>query len=275
MERLKPLNDFIFKKLFGEKGDEPMLLSFLNAVLQKTHREEITSITIKENTELTKELINDKMGRIDVRAVTNKGEEIDIEVQIANQNNMDKRTLFYWSKLYLEGIQKGDDYKTLSKVITINLVDFEFLEISSYHSSYHLWEDEKKDYMLTDLVEIHFIELPKFRKLESKDFKANSLQRWLAFLEKDVSKTILEELMQLEPAIKMAEDKLDYLSSDPLTRELYKAREYTEHERANLYSSGRDDEKIEIAKNMLNMKLSLEIITKATGLSIEEINKLL
>ena len=202
MERLKPLNDFIFKKLFGEKGDEPMLLSFLNAVLQKTHREEITSITI-------------------------------------------------------------------------SLVDFEFLEISSYHSSYHLWEDEKKDYMLTDLVEIHFIELPKFRKLESKDFKANSLQRWLAFLEKDVSKTILEELMQLEPAIKMAEDKLDYLSSDPLTRELYKAREYTEHERANLYSSGRDDEKIEIAKNMLNMKLSLEIITKATGLSIEEINKLL
>ncbi len=78
MERLKPLNDFIFKKLFGEKGDEPMLLSFLNAVLQKTHREKITSITIKENTELTKELINDKMGRIDVRAVTNKGEEIDI-----------------------------------------------------------------------------------------------------------------------------------------------------------------------------------------------------
>lgn len=34
--------------------------------------------------------------------------------------------------------------------------------------------------MLTDLVEIHFIELPKFRKLESKDFNANSLQRWLA-----------------------------------------------------------------------------------------------
>ena len=119
MERLKPLNDFIFKKLFGEKGDEPILISFLNAVLQKTHWEEITSITIKENTELTKELINDKIGRIDVRAVTDKGEEIDIEVQIANQNNMDKRTLFYWSKLYLEGIQKGEDYKTLSKVIIL------------------------------------------------------------------------------------------------------------------------------------------------------------
>ena len=106
MERLKPLNDFIFKKLFGEKGDEPVLIAFLNAVLQKTRKEEIKEIVIKDNKELTKELINDKTGRIDVRATTVKGEEIDIEVQIKDQNNMDKRTLFYWSKLYLEGIKK-------------------------------------------------------------------------------------------------------------------------------------------------------------------------
>ena len=45
-------------------------------------------------------------------------------------------------------------------------------------------------------------------------------------LEKDISKKALEELMQMEPAIKMAEDKLDFLSSDPETIELYKAREY-------------------------------------------------
>ena len=51
-------------------------------------------------------MINDKTGRIDVRATIAKGEEIDIEVQIKDQNNMDKRTLFYWSKLYLEGIKK-------------------------------------------------------------------------------------------------------------------------------------------------------------------------
>ena len=163
MERLKPLNDFIFKKLFGEKGDEPVLIAFLNAVLKKTRKEEIKEIVIKDNKELTKELINDKTGRIDVRATTVKGEEIDIEVQIKDQNNMDKRTLFYWSKLYLEGIKKGGDYKELNKVITINLLDFEYLETKQYHSSFHLWEDEQKDYMLTDLVEIHFIELPKFR----------------------------------------------------------------------------------------------------------------
>ena len=66
---------------------------------------------------------------------------------------MDKRTLFYWSKLYLEGIKKGDDYKQLNKVITINVLDSEFLGANHYHSSFHLWEEEQKDYLLTDLVE--------------------------------------------------------------------------------------------------------------------------
>ena len=274
MERLKPLNDFIFKKLFGEKGDEPVLIAFLNAVLKKTRKEEIKEIVIKDNKELTKELINDKTGRIDVRATTVKGEEIDIEVQIKDQNNMDKRTLFYWSKLYLEGIKKGGDYKELNKVITINLLDFEYLETKQYHSSFHLWEDEQKDYMLTDLVEIHFIELPKFRALQNKDFKESSLQRWLAFLEKDINKNMLEELMNMEPAIKMAEEKLDYLSSDPYTIELYKAREDSEHEKANFYRSGRDDEKLEIAQKMLEAGTDIDFIMQMTGLMKEEVEKL-
>ncbi len=37
--------------------------------------------------------------------------------------------------------------------LTINILDSEFLGTNHYHSSIHLWEDEQKDYMLTDLVE--------------------------------------------------------------------------------------------------------------------------
>lgn len=187
---------------------------------------------------------------------------------------MDKRTLFYWSKLYLEGIKKGGDYKELNKVITINLLDFEYLETKQYHSSFHLWEDEQKDYMLTDLVEIHFIELPKFRALQNKDFKESSLQRWLAFLEKDINKNMLEELMNMEPAIKMAEEKLDYLSSDPYTIELYKAREDSEHEKANFFSSGQDNKAREIAKRMLDAGMDTDFIMQMTGLMKEEVEKL-
>ena len=274
MERLKPLNDFIFKKLFGEKGDEPMLLSFLNAILNRTQKEELTEIEIIENKELTKELIEDKTGRIDVRAKTIKGGQIDIEVQLADQDNMNKRTLFYWGKLYLEGIKQGEDYRKLTKVITINLLDFRFLETKDYHSSFHLWEDIQKEYMLTDLVEIHFIELPKFREIGDTHYENEALKRWLTFLEKDISREVLEELMEMEPAIKMAEEKLDYLSSDPETIELYKAREYSAHERANLLSTGMNRAKLDMAKKLLDKGMDIDAIVEITELSIEQVKKL-
>ena len=96
-------------------------------------------------------------------------------------------------------------------------------------------------------------------------------------LEKDISKKALEELMQMEPAIKMAEDKLDFLSSDPETIELYKAREYSAHEKANMISSaeqrGRTQEKIEIARALLDI-LDDEMIAAKTGLELQEVKKL-
>lgn len=107
MRKVKPLNDFIFKKVFGEKGNEDILISFINAVLKRTNKEPIVEIEIVDNKQLTKELILDKTGIIDVRAKTSKGENIDIEVQLTDQGNMDKRTLFYWGKMYLENIKQG------------------------------------------------------------------------------------------------------------------------------------------------------------------------
>jgi len=275
MRKIKPLNDFIFKKLFGEKGNEDILEAFINAVLSRTNKGPITRVEIIENKELTKELIGDKTGIIDVRARTFNGEHIDIEVQLTNQGNMDKRTLFYWGKLYLENIKKGEDYKELEKVITINILDFEFLDTTGYQSSFHLWEDIDKDYMLTDLIEIHFLELPKFIKKESKNFKDNPIERWLAFLEEDTSETMLKELMSMEPAIKKAEDKLEYLSSDKETMNIYWERERSLHERANMISSAEErgikKEKIETIKNAIKIGLDYDTICKLTGASIEEI----
>ena len=274
MRRVKPLNDFIFKKVFGEKGNEDILISFINAVLKRTKKEPIVEVEIIENKQLTKELILDKTGIIDVRAKTSKGENIDIEVQLTDQGNMDKRTLFYWGKMYLENIKQGQDYTSLEKVITINILDFEFLGTESYQSSFHLWEDIEKDYMLTDVVEIHFLELPKFRNKKNKDYRENDVERWLMFLEKDISETTLKELMSLDTAIEKAEQKIEYLSSDEEAMRIYYERERSLHERANMISSAEERKAVEIAKNLLNMKIPLEQIVLATGLTEEEINKI-
>ena len=278
MRKVKPLNDFIFKKVFGEKGNEDILISFINAVLKRTKKEKIVELEIIDNKQLTKELILDKTGIIDVRAKTSKGENIDIEVQLTDQGNMDKRTLFYWGKMYLENIKQGQDYTSLEKVITINILDFEFLGTETYQSSFHLWEDIEKDYMLTDVVEIHFLELPKFRKKKDKDYRENDIERWLMFLEKDISETTLKELISLDTAIEKAEQKIEYLSSDEEAMRIYYERERSLHERANMISSaearGVEKGKLEIAKNLLDMKISIEQIVLATGLTEEEINKI-
>lgn len=273
MRKVKPLNDFIFKKLFGEKGNEDILIAFINAVLKRTKKEKIVELEIIDNKQLTKELILDKTGIIDVRAKTSKGENIDIEVQLTDQGNMDKRTLFYWGKMYLENIKQGQDYTSLEKVITINILDFEFLGTESYQSSFHLWEDIEKDYMLTDVVEIHFLELPKFRKKKDKDYRENAIERWLMFLEKDISETTLKELISLDTAIEKAEQKIEYLSSDEETMRIYYDRERSLHERANMISSAEARKAIEIAKNLLDV-LDDETISVKTGLNIEEVKAL-
>lgn len=73
MERMKPLNDYVFKKLFGEEDTKDNLIALLNAILNKNDREKLVTIEIIENKELTRELIDDKTGILDVRAKTEDG----------------------------------------------------------------------------------------------------------------------------------------------------------------------------------------------------------
>ena len=271
MDRLNPLNDYAFKQIM----DKENLIPFLNAVLNPDDQKKLVSLELLDNNpELTKEMIFDKTGRLDIRAKTADGMQIDVEIQINNRKNMDKRTLFYWGKLFLEGIKQGEDYLKLAKVITVNILDFNFLAIPKFHSTYHLWEDGEENYLLTDLIEIHFIELPKFKLFGPKDIKKNPLHRWLQFFDKTLPEEELKELVEMDSAIKRAKQKLEYISSDEDALALYRAREDSAHERTNLYNSGKMEGIEEIAKNMLAKNMSLDLIAEITGLSMEEIKTL-
>ncbi|GHT51612.1 hypothetical protein AGMMS49982_09500 [Bacteroidia bacterium] len=46
-KRLNPLNDYLFLKYMGEKGDEVQLLAFLNAVLHRTGKDNLQSVEIR------------------------------------------------------------------------------------------------------------------------------------------------------------------------------------------------------------------------------------
>jgi predicted transposase/invertase (TIGR01784 family) len=123
--------------------------------------------------------------------------------------NMDKRSLYYWSRKYSKGIHAGDNYKKLPQVVVINILGAEFLPIEEVHSSFHLWEDGHKDFMLTDVLEMHFIDMVKFRRLKEKDIEGNTLHRRLAFFDKNTDENTLKKITTMEPAIEKAMWKIN------------------------------------------------------------------
>ena len=230
--RLKPTNDFIFQRLFGEVESKENLISLLNAILKLPENNKLKDITVIENKELVKELINDKTGRLDVRAETLDNTQIDIEIQLIDQKNIVERMLYYMSKMYVEPIKAGGKYKDLKKTIVIGILDFDYFHIEKFHTTFHFYEDELKTFMLTDKLEINFIELPKFKR-GLKNIN-NPLDRWLLFLEEDAVSDMLKEVLAVDSVIRKAEERLEWLSSDEETIKLYKAREESLIEKMSL-----------------------------------------
>ncbi len=290
MKRLNPLNDYFFKRLFGEEESKDNLIAILNAILNKDDCCKLTTLEIIENKELTKKMIDDKMSRLDILAKTADGMQINIEVQLLNQNNMDQRSAFYLARLFSRAIKQGEDYTKLAKVITINILDFDFIDLDKFHTTFHLWEDTAKDYMLTDIFEMHFIEVKKFKRYQEKDLRGNALHRWLKFFDTNLSEAEVEELVNMDNAIRQAETRLEILSSDEKEIALYEAREDALREKVSMINAaeakgrieGRIEGKIEgkiegivegelkaqkeIARKMLELGMEIEKVAQATGL---------
>jgi predicted transposase/invertase (TIGR01784 family) len=158
MMKINPMIDFAFKFIFGSEQNKDILMSFLNATIK--NEEKITDIVLLDPFNL-KNHANDKLSILDVKAKLDNGNYVNVEVQLVNQKDMRKRTLFYWSELYASQLQKGENYYKLKKTITINIMDFVLMnETESYHTTFHLKEDNE-GFQLTDLMEIHMIEIPK------------------------------------------------------------------------------------------------------------------
>jgi predicted transposase/invertase (TIGR01784 family) len=182
LPRFNPLNDYLFFKVMGEKGDEPQLLGFLNAVLGRSGKEPIESVEIKENTSFVKNVLSGKSCILDVLAVLQDGTKVNIEVQLRNEHNMDQRSLFYWSKLYSESLDEGEDYRELPNVVAINIVDFDYPPEGNTHTCFHSREDTDPSLILSPALEIHFVNMVKWRKQREKGLD-DPLHRWLAWFD--------------------------------------------------------------------------------------------
>ena len=260
---LSPLMDIIFKLLMGTEGSKDLLTDFLLAVLNIS-ADELEDITIA-NPFLLQEYKGDKLGILDVKLKLKTGKVINIEVQVDPMPFMESRILFYVSKLITEQMDESDQYGKIKRVISIIITDHPLIkESEKYHHHFGLYDIES-GVLLTDVLEIHTLEVPKARKLNEDTAKADLLN-WMKFFDAKTEEE-LKVLAQKSPTMQKATLRLMELSADEKARQLYEARlkerrDNYAREKATVFT---------IAKNALQMKLSLDDIMNLTGLTREEV----
>ena len=198
----------------------------------------IKSVQIR-NSYIEKKHIEDKYSRLDIKAITNNNEHINIEIQVKNDN---------------------------------------------FHNTYRLKEINTNE-ELTDTIELHFIEIPKLRKLNNAEEISDMLEAWIAFIQSPDSE-LVEKLEMSKEEIKEAKSELLRMSADSKDRFMYEKRKESILEKVSLIESaeqkgiekglreGANKKAIEIAKNLILNGLENELIKNSTGLDIDAINEL-
>ena len=281
LEVFKAKYDLIFKEVF--LGDLDLLASLISSILEIDIQAEYLAIL---NTELVPAYETGRLSRLDIRIKT-ADKHIDLELQLNNRYNMDKRSIFYLSKLFIEQMTQGLDFKDLCPAIAINILDFDYLPHAEYHNQYRLKNTRTHD-ELTGAIEIHFLELPKARFTENNNMK----NLWMKFLSAD-SGEMLEMLAKQDPMMEKAISRLVYVSADEKLRYEIAMREKAELDYNNDMSGsfekgkeqgieqgieqgleqgveqGRMQERLEIARKLRDV-LDRGTIVQRLGLSAEE-----
>lgn len=214
---MKPKVDFAFKEIMA---NEKARIGFLSAVL-KIRPEEIKETRIL-NTYLQKIHEDDKQGILDVRILMNNDTEIDTEIQLSELKVWADRSLFYLSKMYTEQIKQGQTYDVFKKCVNISILDFTlFPKEAEFYSCFHIREDTR-NFLYTDKMEFHVIELPKL----PEEIKENSsdIELWARFINAE-RKEELEMIATKNPYIESAYEQLQIISQDKEKRLEYEARE--------------------------------------------------
>ena len=176
-KKLVMKDDIMFKAFFSKKGNERFLKDFLNAILGK----DITIKRVIHDMRLEQLAREQKYGVLDLDVELESGEIINIEMQMNNHHNMEKRTTFYASKKITEQLGPKAQYTDLKKIIVIAILNYSFINLREYVTKTVRVADKHREYEINNDVTYYYIELEKFRK-ENPDMK-EPINQWLAFID--------------------------------------------------------------------------------------------
>ena len=270
--------DYIFKRVFGKKGNEDILKDLLESILEIN----INKIEVIVGPEVEKVKIEDKLGIIDLKATINENTTIDIEIQVKDNHNMIERSTFYIAGLYHTGLKAGGVYESNNKVVGINILMFNIFEWKKFHSKGLIKEDELNRIM-TDKLELHFLELPKV--LKSKNEGSKKLRQWLEFIY-NKRKGEIEMAVKENENIAKAQQEYEYLIGDAAVQRLAFLRNKWESDHNSEMAWERREaekrgEKIgeikeqkKIVKEMIKKNMQEEIILEVTKITKEELERI-
>jgi predicted transposase/invertase (TIGR01784 family) len=171
-----------------------------------------------------KEAFDDKLSILDVKARDESGRQFNIEMQMLGVAYYAKRILYYDTKLYQQQLHQGQDYLELKPAISISFLDHVlFPQTPDHHLHFQLLE-KKHHFPLTEDLEFHILELPKFTK--SAVELTSGLDIWLYFLryaDKMDTEDLPKALTQYPLAL-LALEELKMLAQTDQERERYESR---------------------------------------------------
>ena len=277
----KPTNDYVFSRIFGYKKNWELLKDLLEAILPDIS---INKIKLVKQYILDKDTIKNRGAVLDVLAELNDNTTVNVEMQMTDYENTIERSVFYDSGVYHEGLIKNEDFKNAKRVIGIWILGYNIFESGPFHEIAKL-RREYENILLTDKMELHYIQLPKFK--EKCKRISSKLEQWLTFI---LNEDVEEVKMIDNEFVQRAEDELEYINADEEERMRAKFRERAEWkynaDMKSMYSHGVEqgieqgkslgikEQSIKIARKMLEENIDIEIIMKTTGLTKEEIEKL-
>jgi predicted transposase/invertase (TIGR01784 family) len=302
MTRISPKVDIAFKKIFGVEENKDLLISLINSIVGE--EDQVADVTLL-NPYNPKSFKQDKLSILDIKAQGVDGKRFNIEIQISDEADYDKRALYYWAKLYTEQLKSSQGYDKLSKAIGIHILNFTSIpETKNYHNVFHIKEKSNNLIYFKDL-ELHTIELNKFTSDTSEELSdlvskiKTSLDVWSAFLTRnDLLKAdnLPKELD--DNNLKKALEVLNVMNFSSEERELYddhlkwlmieantlkKAENKAREEGIGIGEAigikkgreeGREEGIEQVAISMLKQKLDNSLIKSVTGFSQETIDKL-
>ena len=284
-------NDIVFKSFFSKECIESAYSrkKMLSAVIGRT----VMDTTVL-NPEILPTRLDGKFPRLDIHCRLDDGSEVEVEMQNSMyQEDQVKRSVYYAAALTHNSLSSGDQYDRLPAIYQIQFVDFKIVNDTRLHHTY-IYREKDDGEVLSDIVQIHYIELPKINDILKKQPKdLSEIEFWAMLIMSHEEPKVWEMLSGLtarQEEMKMAQTLLNTMSRDQQEWENQYGYERFVHDcisrEKSAYSRGEkkgiqqgiqlgaSQKAIEDALNALKMNLSLEQVSKITNLSLEKVQEI-